>query len=316
MNLEETSHSTENKIEEKLNAFLTSFYTDLLMVERLSKKSAETYRFCVELFLRWCSKEHIKLADVTVQNLIYYITWRKNQEKAELTLLKDISSLRSFGSFMVRRGLWKENYPLMLERPKTGRNLPKVLTVEQVEKLLSTIDTSTDLGKRDDALFELIYSCGLRISEACGLLMENLHLEEKIILVCGKGDKERIVPFGETAKTKIELYLSEIRPKLVGKKIVKEVFVNYKGLPISRKGVWKRFQELEMLSGVEAKVHTLRHSFATHLLAGGADLRSLQELLGHSDLSTTTIYTHIEDKELEKYHQKYFPGHSYKNDEK
>lgn len=316
MNLEETSHSTENKIEEKLNAFLTSFYTDLLMVERLSKKSAETYRFCVELFLRWCSKEHIKLADVTVQNLIYYITWRKTQEKAELTLLKDISSLRSFGSFMVRRGLWKENYPLMLERPKTGRNLPKVLSIEQVEKLLSTIDTSTDLGKRDDALFELIYSCGLRISEACGLLMENLHLEEKIILVRGKGDKERIVPFGETAKTKIELYLNEIRPKLVGNKIVKEVFVNYKGLPISRKGVWKRFQEMEMLSGVEAKVHTLRHSFATHLLAGGADLRSLQELLGHSDLSTTTIYTHIEDKELEKYHQKYFPGHADKIEEK
>lgn len=309
MNSEETLHSTENKVESKLNSFLVSFYTDLLMVERLSKRTAETYRFSIELFLRWCSKEHLKLADVTIQNLIYYLTWRKTEEKSEMTLLKDISSLRSFGSFMVRRGLWKENYPLMLERPKIGRNLPKVLSMEQVDKLLSTIDVSNDLGKRDDALFELIYSCGLRISEACGLLVENLHLAEKILLVHGKGDKERIVPFGERAKNKLELYLNEVRPKLAGRKIVKEVFLNYRGEAISRKGVWKRFQEMEKLSGVEAKVHTLRHSFATHLLAGGADLRSVQELLGHSDLSTTTIYTHVEDKELENYHQKFFPGH-------
>ena len=211
---------------------------------------------------------------------------------------------------MVRRQKWKENYPLLLERPKLGKNLPKVLSVEQVEKLLATIDTSTYLGKRDDALFELIYSCGLRISEACGLLVQNVHINEKTILVCGKGDKERIVPFGEAAKAKLELYLAEVRPKLVGSVIIPEVFVNYKGQPISRKGVWKRFQELETLSGVEAKVHTLRHSSATHLLAGGADLRSVQELLGHSDLSTTTIYTHVEDKELADYHEKYFPGHA------
>lgn len=300
----------ENNIEDKLQRFLTDFYTDLILVERLSKKSAETYRFCIEIFLHWCSRQHIKLADVTVQNLVYYLTWRKTQDKSTLTLSKDISSLRSFGAYMVRRQKWKENYPLLLERPKLGKNLPKVLSVGQVEKLLATIDTSTDLGKRDDALFELIYSCGLRISEACGLLVQNVHINEKTILVCGKGDKERIVPFGEAAKAKLELYLTEVRPKLVGSVIIPEVFVNYKGQPISRKGVWKRFQELETLSGVEAKVHTLRHSFATHLLAGGADLRSVQELLGHSDLSTTTIYTHVEDKELADYHEKYFPGHA------
>ena len=297
----------ENNIEDKLQRFLTDFYTDLILVERLSKKSAATYRFCIEIFLHWCSHQHIKLADVTVQKLVYYLTWRKTQDKSTLTLSKDISSLRSFGAYMVRRQKWKENYPLLLERPKLGKNLPKVLSVEQVEKLLATIDTSTDLGKRDDALFELIYSCGLRISEACGLLVQNVHINEKTILVCGKGDKERIVPFGEAAKAKLELYLAEVRPKLVGSVIIPEVFVNYKGQPISRKGVWKRFQELETLSGVEAKVHTLRHSFATHLLDGGADLRSVQELLGHSALSTTTIYSHVEDKELADYYEKYFP---------
>lgn len=197
----------------------------------------------------------------------------------------------------------------MLDRPKASRSLPKVLSVEQVETLLSVVDTSTPIGKRDAALFEMIYSCGLRISEACTLLIDNLHLNEQLVMVCGKGDKERIVPFGEAAKKKLEAYLDDGRPDLVGRKVVREVFVNYKGDPISRKGVWKRFQELEALSGVTSKVHTLRHSFATHLLAGGADLRSVQELLGHSDLATTQIYTHVDDNQLSAYHKKYFPGH-------
>ena len=142
------------------------------------------------------------------------------------------------------------------------------------------------------------------------MLVQNLHLNENIILVRGKGDKERIVPFGEEAKVKLLRYINEARPILTKNRIVAQLFVNYKGEPISRKGVWKKFKEIEAISGIDAKVHTLRHSFATHLLAGGADLRSVQELLGHSDLSTTQIYTHVEDKQLENQHKKYFPGHS------
>lgn len=295
--------------EEKLQNFLSRFYTDLLLVERLSKESAETYRYEAEIFLHWLKANKIKLADVTVQNLVYFLAWRKTTDHAPLTLSKDISSLRAFGSYVERMGIWPENLALLIERPKASRSLPRVLSVNQVEKILSAIDSSSLVGKRDSALFELIYSCGLRISEACGLLMENLHLNEQLILVHGKGDKERIVPFGETAKDKLEKYLFEARPALVGNKIVPEVFVNYRGEPISRKGVWKKFKELNILAGIDAKVHTLRHSFATHLLAGGADLRSVQELLGHSDLATTQIYTHVDDKELSSYHQKYFPGH-------
>ncbi len=295
--------------EEKLQNFLARFHTDLLLVERLSKESAETYRYEAEIFLHWLQKNKLKLADVTVQNLVYFLAWRKTTDHAPLTLSKDISSLRAFGSYVERMGIWPENLALLIERPKASRSLPRVLSVQQVEKILSAIDDSTEVGKRDSALFELIYSCGLRISEACGLLMENLHLNEQLVLVHGKGDKERIVPFGETARKKLEEYLFNARPKLVGNKVVSEVFVNYRGEPISRKGVWKKFKELNILAGVDAKVHTLRHSFATHLLAGGADLRSVQELLGHSDLATTQIYTHVDDKELSSYHQKYFPGH-------
>ena len=291
-----------------IQGLLDQFYADIILVNRMSEMTAQTYRISAQEFLDWLVQQKIKLRDVTAQNLVYYLMKRKTDGNAELTLAKDISALRAFGEYLVRKNYWTENAALLLDRPKAGRHLPKVLSVDQTNELLSSIDTSTPLGVRDDALFELIYSCGLRISEACGLKVANVHFEEKLILVHGKGDKERLVPFGEIAAKKLQKYMEEVRPELVKGRNISEVFVNYKGEPISRKGVWKRFQEMEALSGVKAKVHTLRHSFATHLLAGGADLRSVQELLGHSDLSTTTIYTHVTDTQLEDAHKKYFEG--------
>ena len=288
---------------------MEQFYTDLLLVKRDSEETAATYKESSSLFLEWCVQKQKKLKDITVQDLMYFLMDRRNAGNSENTLAKDISAIRAFGEYLVRKNYWEENVALELDRPKSARAIPRVLTIEQVDKLLSVIDTSTPLGKRDDALFELIYSCGLRISEAATLLVTNVHLEEKLILVHGKGDKERIVPFGGRAYDKLVLYLNEVRPGLCGQKVIDEVFLNYRGDPISRKGIWKKFQELEVLSGVNAKVHTLRHSFATHLLQGGADLRSVQELLGHSDLATTQIYTHVDDRQLKSSHEKYFPGH-------
>lgn len=289
-----------------IEILLNQFYTDLLLVKRDSEQTAITYKISAEEFLNWLVTEYIKLKDVSVQNLLYYIIKRKEDGCSELTIAKDISGLRAFGDYLERKGMWSENPAMELDKPKAARNLPKVLSIEQVDSLLDSIDKTSLSGKRDDALFELVYSCGLRISEVCTLKLANLHLEERLILVHGKGDKERLVPFGDRAYEKLLIYLQEVRPELVKGRIVAEVFVNYRGEAISRKGVWKRFKELEALSGVEAKVHTLRHSFATHLLQGGADLRSVQELLGHSDLSTTTIYTHVTDKQLEEAHEKYF----------
>lgn len=289
-----------------IKELLDNFYSDLILVKRDSEKTAETYRISAEEFLNWLVSERIKLKDVSVQHLMYYLIKRKENGCTEITIAKDISGIRALGDYLVRKNMWEENLALMLDRPKAAKSLPKVLSIEQVDKLLSCIDTSTLLGKRDDALFELIYSCGLRISEACTLTVAHVHMNERIILVHGKGDKERIVPFGDRAAEKLEYYLNEVRPSLTKGRNVPEVFVNYKGEPISRKGVWKRFQELEKMSGVTAKVHTLRHSFATHLLSGGADLRSVQELLGHSDLATTQIYTHVTDKQLENVHEQYF----------
>ncbi|MBR4629202.1 MAG: tyrosine recombinase [Treponema sp.] len=296
-----------------IKLLLSDFYTDLLTVERRSESTATTYSESAEIFLNYLVDEKIKLSAVSSQNLIYYLLWRRTNGIDELTIAKDISAIRSFGFYLVRNGYWAENVALLLDRPKATKALPKVLSVEQVDALLDSIDISKPLGIRDRALFELIYSCGLRISEAVSLKIENLHINEKIVIVHGKGDKERMVPFGESAKAWMNAYL-EIRPLLVKGKVVPEVFVNFRGEPLSRKGVWKNFQTMEAMSGVTAKVHTLRHSFATHLLAGGMDLRSVQELLGHADLATTTIYTHLENKQLREGHKQFFPGHENQED--
>lgn len=285
---------------------LNHFYSDLILVGRKSELTAQTYRISAKEFLDFLVASKIKLRSVTVRDLIVFFTQRRCGECTEYTLAKDIAAVRAFGDYLVRKNFWEENTALLVDKPKITKNIPNVLSCDEVDLLLSCIDTSTPCGKRDDALFELIYSCGLRISEACTLQVSNLHLEEMLILVRGKGDKERIVPFGTRAKEKLLVYLMEARPLLTKGRNISEVFVNYRGEGISRKGVWKKFQELEAKSGVSAKVHTLRHSFATHLLEGGADLRSVQELLGHTDLSTTTIYTHITDNQLEKAHEKYF----------
>ena len=296
-----------------IESLLLRFHSDLVSVERLSENSAQTYEECAKIFLNWLVCEEVKLADVNPQVLLSYLVWRRTEQKCdELTIAKDISGLRALGSYLVRQKMWEENHAQLLDRPKASKALPKVLSVEQVDSLLAAIDVSDPLGIRDRALFELIYSCGLRISEAATLKVENLHLKERLLIVRGKGDKERMIPFGENAKLRLSEYLENVRPVLVGSKVVSEVFVNYKGEPMSRKGIWKNFKAYEVKAGLHAKVHTLRHSFATHLLAGGMDLRSVQELLGHSDLSTTTIYTHVDDKQLRESHKEYFPGHNYK----
>ncbi|MGI5173359.1 tyrosine-type recombinase/integrase [Treponema sp. OMZ 840] len=300
--------------ENSADTVLERFYNDLLTVERKGVLTAETYKTAVKELLNWCAEKHIDYRFLTIQDLLYYLVARKtgdahNAGADELTIAKDISALRSFGAYLVRIGVWSENTALLLQRPRAKRRLPRVLAVEEVDKLLSVIDTSGPLGLRDRALFELVYSSGLRIGEVSALELQNLHLDERLLWVRGKGDKERMVPFGDEAVVHLRNWLEKGRGELVKNPSVPWLFVNYRGKRLSRKGIWKRFQELEALSGVNAKVHTLRHSFATHLLAGGADLRSVQELLGHADLSTTQIYTHIDDTALHSCHTEFFPGH-------
>jgi integrase/recombinase XerD len=192
--------------------------------------------------------------------------------------------------------------------PKAESAIPSVFSLDEVELFLSSIDIGDPLGLRDRALFELIYSCGLRVSEAIALDLGSVYSKESLVRVTGKGNKERLVPIGETAIFWLKKYLSDSRPSLVAD--IKKgmwVFLSRRGKCLGRKGVWKRFKEICMKAGIEGKVHTLRHSFATHLLSGGADLRSVQELLGHADISTTQVYTHVDEPVLHKAHKKYHP---------
>lgn len=300
-----------------MEKILSAFYNDLILVERHSELTAQTYVFSCQEFTRYLDENKISLEEADTRTLVYYLVWRRTNGFSELTIAKDISALRAFGAFLKRQGVWQENHALELDRPKAEKVLPRVLDISQVDALLAAIDVTKPCGIRDRALYELIYSCGLRISEASGLLLSNVHFEEQLLIVRGKGDKERIVPFGGPARDWLIRYLNEVRPVFAKDHAVPEVFLNARGSTLSRKGIWKNFQALEAKSGVTAKVHTLRHSFATHLLSGGADLRSVQELLGHSDLATTQIYTHIDAADLHDYHKEYFPEHhSGKKEEK
>ena len=289
----------------KFSSYLNGFHNDLLTVGGKSKNTSETYLISIKIFLSWLLESNLDLESLSLQDLMKFFVFRKVQTD-ETTVAKEISALRSFGSYLVRIGVWKENLGYLLERPRKTVSVPKVLSVDEVETLLASIDVSTSLDVRDRALFEVIYSSGLRISEASGLLLQNIYLKENILFVLGKGNKERLVPFGDDARLWLSKWIEEERPKIVGTRNVPYVFVNYQGKQFSRKGIWKRFQEIKALSGVESKVHTLRHSFATHLLQGGADLRSVQQLLGHADLATTQIYTHVDNSELKSYHKEFF----------
>ena len=177
---------------------------------------------------------------------------------------------------------------------------------EEVDTLLDAIDMSTPLGIRDRALFELIYSCGLRVSEAVNMTLDQMFIKQGLIKIKGKGSKERIVPIGDQAIYWLNQYTNNARPALL-KKRVSFVFLNRWGKRLSRKGMWKRFKAIVEQAGLKGKIHTLRHSFATHLLKGGADLRAVQELLGHADIGTTQVYTHLDKEDLKKYHEMYHP---------
>ena len=302
---EKTEKST---LTDEQKALLDNYYSELLTVDRKSVLTVETYVFCIVELLLWLDSKNIALPSVSHQNLLYFIAYVNTACSSTLTVAKYISALRSFGHYLVSKNIWAENTALLLDRPKASRRLPDVLSSEQVDELLGSIETDTPLGIRDRALFELIYSCGLRISEASSLKTTAIHFDEQFLLVAGKGDKERIVPFGSEALFWLKKWIS-VRPQALKGKKTQELFVNWRGEKLSRKGIWKRFKEIEAVCGLDVKVHTLRHSFATHLLAGGANLRSVQELLGHTDIATTQIYTHIDESQLGAYHHEYFPGH-------
>ncbi len=274
---------------------------------RLSRQTVDTYVRDCRLFTAWTARHDLNPLTVGTGDVIDFLIARQTDEGIDQrTIAKIVSALRSFFQYLCLEGVRLENPAMLVELPRASHRIPGVLKVAEVEKVLAAIDTAGPLGLRDRALFELIYSCGLRISEAVELTLDRVFLKERLIRVQGKGEKERLVPMGEHARDWLSRYLEGARPKLA-RRPVASLFLNRRGDGLSRKGMWKRFREIAAIAGIDAKVHTLRHSFATHLLEGGAGLRAVQELLGHADISTTQIYTHVDSEELKTYHADYHP---------
>ncbi len=286
---------------------LLSFEDYLTVGLRLSRQTVATYLRDCRGFVAWADANALEAQSVTTAEIIDFLIMRQQDEGIDQrTIAKTISALRSLFGYLVLEKMREDNPATLIELPRAAHRVPGVLEIEEIERLLGAIEIDGPLGLRDRALFELIYSCGLRISEAVELSVDRLFLAERIIRVQGKGDKERLVPMGEHAYHWMTRYLEDARPHLA-RRPVSALFLNNRGQQLSRKGMWKRFREIAERAGVEAKVHTLRHSFATHLLEGGADLRAVQELLGHADISTTQIYTHVDKDELATYHADYHP---------
>ncbi len=297
----------EKKIRNNDKNYLSLFEEYLRAEIRLSANSVETYLSECRLFTDYLELLGHSFLTVDSRDVIEYFVHRQLTGASQRTIAKSISSLRSLFKFLIVEKHRNDNPMEWIESPRVGRSIPRVFSLEEIDLFLNTIDTESSLGVRDRAMFELIYSCGLRVSEVVELTLDRVYLNESLVRIVGKGNRERLVPMGEEVKYWLKLYLKEARLKLLKHKKLQSLFLNHLGNKLTRKGIWLRFKETSKAAGINGKVHTLRHSFATHLLQGGANLRSVQELLGHSNISTTQIYTHIGKKELQRYHETYHP---------
>ena len=295
---------------------LDRYYSRLIALEGRSLLTAKTYRFEIRRFLDWLEEKKLSLTGeeengtlVSLGDVTAYLTRRRAVDGIDSrSVAKAISALRSFFRFLESDGhKGSPAFASLLQMPRRADRLPQVHRKEDVDRLFGLIETSTPRGIRNRALYELIYSAGLRISEAVSLNAEDLFLSKNMARVTGKGSKERLVIFGPDAAFWLKRYLNEARPAILGRKISKALFINKTGKRFSRKGIWKNYANLAIQAGLSTKLHTLRHTFATELLAGGADLRSVQELLGHAEITTTQIYTHVDAGRLRDSHRKYLP---------
>ncbi|GHU88723.1 tyrosine recombinase XerD [Spirochaetia bacterium] len=284
------------------------YYSRLIALERRSPLTAETYGLEIRRFLEWLTEEGLDTASVDAEGVSRYLECRRSEDGIDSrSAAKAISALRSFFRFTMDENIRQDNPAAILEIPRRGMYLPEVLPREKVEEILSVIDTNTPLGLRNRAIYELIYSAGLRVSEAVGINVRDIDFSEGIARVKGKGNKERIVVFGPEAAEWLKRYLAESRPLIAGHRHSPALFIGKSGKRLTRKGIWKNYTRITAMAGTGSHLHTLRHSFATEMLAGGADLRSVQELLGHADLVTTQIYTHVDVSMLRENHRRFMP---------
>lgn len=275
----------------------------------LSLNTREAYGRDLAQFDDWLKQKGHSFEAISREKVFAYLGWRLEQGYKARSTARFLSCLRSFAAYAVRENWWLADPTLDVALPKLGRPLPKSLSEADVEALLAAPDIDTALGLRDRCMLEVLYACGLRVSELVGLQLEQINLRQGVVRVTGKGSKERLVPLGEQALDWLLRYLQAARAELLAGQSSAVVFPSSRGQPMTRQTFWHRIKQHALAAGLSTSLspHTLRHAFATHLLNHGADLRVVQLLLGHSDLSTTQIYTHIAKARLQSLHAEHHP---------
>ena len=291
----------KNKEKEIIFYEISDFKYHLENGLRLSKNTVDAYITDLYQYQDFLNqyKQINDVGEIIREDIVSYIQSLKRKELSKKTISRKITAIKDFHKYLYKEGIVRENVSINIDNPKPEKSLPTVLSIDEINKMISSIDGDSPLDIRNRAMMETLYATGMRISELLDVELKDLHLNEKYIMVIGKGNKERQVPLGEMAVVAIRKYIERARLKIATKPS-NLLFFNYKGEKMSRQGFFKYIKKLALECGIEKEIspHTIRHSFATHLLEGGTDLRVVQELLGHEDISTTQIYTHIDKSRL------------------
>ncbi|HEX7545452.1 MAG TPA: site-specific tyrosine recombinase XerD [Gemmatimonadaceae bacterium] len=289
---------------------LERFQEYLALEDGASARTLEAYGRDLARLVVWCTTTGVgapaALTPSLLRDFVYHL---KDIGLSPASIRRSVSATRTYFKFMIGEGQMQSDPSERLETPRKWRTLPEVLTVDEASRLLASVSLDEPLVFRDRAMLELAYGAGLRVSEWIELGVQDLMLDQGVLRVFGKGSRERLVPIGRAAIGAVGMYLRELRPRLERGEGKGRLFLNARGKPLSRMGAWKILRKYVKLAGIEKHVspHTLRHSFATHLLEGGADLRAVQEMLGHADISTTQIYTHVDREYLRSVHKQFHP---------
>lgn len=302
----QSKSSFKDEMNTKIDQFL-----DYISVERgLSKNTIVSYARDLNKLATYLEKKHItSFSDIKKSDITDFMLSQKDKGLSANSIARGLAAMKMFFRFLTREGFLKIDITSVIETPKLWKHLPEALSIDEVDKLLDAPNIKDWLGIRDKACLELMYATGLRASEVIDLNIQNINLDLGVIRCIGKGSKERIVPLGKIAKVAIKRYIDKVRPKLLKSGAENGLFLTRLGRKMSRQMLWKIIKGYTKKARIDKgiKPHTLRHSFATHLLERGADLRVVQEMLGHSDISTTQIYTHINKERLKSIHKKFHP---------
>ena len=295
-----------------MREFTQSFLRVLEVEKGLAANSLLSYkRDLVKYHLFIQNRQRLDdITKVTQRNLRAYVRYLNAENISANSIKRALSCIRTYHKFLVSEGKMDHNPALQIDTPRVARKLPSVLTVEEIDKILHFIPKKAPMAMRDLAIFEMMYSCGLRVTELCNFKISNILWDSEMIRIDGKGDRQRFVPIGPIARTNLKNYINKERPSLSQKNPnIAELFLSRNGRKLTRMMIWVLLKKWANTAEITKKIspHTLRHSFATHLLEGGADLRSVQEMLGHADISTTQIYTHLDKEHLKEVHRTFHP---------